>query len=85
MKKDKTISAVLLIAGSSNRFGGITNKNLEKINDKYIFWYSLEVFNNCKYIDNIFIVVKEEEKEHVTNILSDFNFKKDFTIVVRRK
>jgi len=82
MFNDKTVSAVLLIAGSSNRFSSNINKNLEKLNDKYVFMYSLDIFNNCDYIDNIFIVVKDSELSTVKSILEDFNSKKEVILVV---
>ena len=44
--------------------------------------YSLEVFNSCEYIDNIFIVTKESEFSVINTILSDFDSKKDITLVV---
>ena len=82
MYNNKTASAVLLIAGSSSRFSSTTNKNLEKLNGKYVFMYSLETFNNCEYIDNIFIVVKDSELSTVQSILSNFDSNKEITLVV---
>ena len=73
MYNNKTVSAVLLIAGSSARFKSITNKNLLEINNKPIFLYSLDIFNSNKYIDDIFIAVREDDKSAVQSIVSEFN------------
>ena len=34
-----TVTGIILIAGNSTRFGKKTNKNFEKIKDKYIIEY----------------------------------------------
>jgi len=81
MFNSKTVSGILLIAGSSTRFGGNSNKNLETLNGRHVFLHSLDVFNNCDYIDNIFIVTKEDERPTVNSILSDYNSKKEIILV----
>lgn len=78
---NKTVSGILLIAGNSSRFKSNLNKNLERINNKPIFMYSLEIFNNCEYIDDIFIVVKDSELNIVKSILNNFVAKKKITLV----
>lgn len=75
MIKNKSVTAIILIAGSSERFGKKTNKNFELLNNKPLFIYSIDTFLKSKYIDNIILVIKKEEekivgdelKKHITN------------------
>lgn len=69
MYNNKNILAILLLAGSSKRYGKNYNKNLELINKKEVFLYSLEVFLQNEYIDNIVLVVKQDEKNIVKDII----------------
>ena len=45
MIKDKTVTAVILVAGNSTRFGKNRNKNFELVNGKTILSYSIKAFN----------------------------------------
>ena len=56
MLNNKKITAIILVAGNSTRFGKTTNKNFEYINEKAVLSYSLEAFNKNKYIDDILII-----------------------------
>jgi 2-C-methyl-D-erythritol 4-phosphate cytidylyltransferase len=69
---NKTVSGIILIAGNSNRFNGSINKNLEEINNKAVFFFFLDILNSNKYIDDIFIVVKESEKDIIQSIIDNF-------------
>lgn len=62
-------TAIILMAGNSTRYGKKTNKNLEKINNKEIILYSLEVFLKNKHIDDIIIVTKKEDQNKLIKIL----------------
>ena len=73
MINNKTVSAILLIAGNSSRLGKNQNKNLVEINNIPVFLYSLNVLINNKYIDNISLVVKKEELELIEQIVQDKN------------
>ncbi len=57
--KRGSVSAVILGAGSSERFGG--NKVAYKLCDMPVFMRTLQVFDSSPYIDEIVLVVKEEE------------------------
>lgn len=85
MINKKTVTAVILVAGNSTRYGQNRNKNYEIVNGKMILEYSLDAFNTNNYIDNITIVCKEEEKETVEKVLEKENFKKEVTIVIGGK
>ena len=71
MIKTNKFSAILLIAGNSTRFNQSINKSLYELNKKPLFLYSLEKF---KLIDlnKIYLVVKEEEREYVEEIIGNF-------------
>ena len=82
MIKNKTITGIILVAGNSTRFGKNRNKNFEIVNGKSILSYSINAFNKNSYIDNIIIVLKEEEKEEVNNIIKQENIDKKIDIVI---
>lgn len=67
--KNKKVTAIVLAAGNSIRYGQNRNKNLEIINNKSILEYSLNEFNKNKKIDNIIIACKESELEEINNII----------------
>jgi len=67
---NKTVSAIILIAGSSTRFDGSINKNLLEINNKPIFLYSLETLTSNKYIDNIIVVVRTSDEEIIQSFIN---------------
>ena len=72
MINNKSVTAIILVAGNSRRYGQKRNKNFEKIKEKTILSYSLNEFNKNEYIDNIIIAVKEEEISIVKEILKNF-------------
>lgn len=78
---EKTVSGVLLIAGSSTRFNGNGNKNLELINDLPIFFYSLKVLHSNPYIDDIILVVKSDEISLIEMELNSIEFSKKISVI----
>ena len=78
----KTVTAIILIAGNSTRFGKNTNKNFETIDGKTILTYSLEAFDRNIYIDNIIIAVKECEMQEVKKIINKQKLAKNIDIVI---
>lgn len=81
----RTVTAVILVAGNSTRYGQNRNKNFEMLNGKIVLEYSLNAFDTNNYIDNIIIVSKEDEKEIVEKILEKQNLQKEVTIIVGGK
>ena len=69
MIEEKTVTAIILVAGNSTRYGQNRNKNFDKIQGKEVMLYSLEAFNKNDSIDNIIIGVKEEEIPIVKEII----------------
>lgn len=85
MINQNSVTAVILVAGNSTRYGQNRNKNFERLNGKMVLEYSLNAFNTNNYIDNIIIVSKEDEKETVKKVIEEQNLKKEVTIVIGGK
>jgi 2-C-methyl-D-erythritol 4-phosphate cytidylyltransferase len=66
---DNKVTAILLIAGSSTRYGKKTNKNFELINRKPLFIYSLDIFIQNKNIDEIIIVSKKDDQDKLLKLI----------------
>ncbi len=82
MIKQKRVTAVILVAGNSTRFGKTTNKNLELIKGKAVLSYSIEAFDKNLYIDDIIIAVKESEIEDINNIIKSEILHKSIKIIL---
>ena len=82
MLDTKKVTAIILVAGNSTRFGQNRNKNFEDINGKTVLYYSLKVFDKNKYVDNIIIATKEEEISKVKDIIKQENITKSIKIVI---
>ena len=79
---DKTVTAIILVAGNSTRFGQNRNKNFETINDKSILSYSINAFDKNQYIDNIIVVIKQDDRETVEQIINGEQTNKKIDIVL---
>lgn len=81
MLNNKKVTAIILVAGNSTRYGKNRNKNFEIINGKAVLTYSLNAFNKNKYVDNIIIAVKQNEGDQVKNIVNKEQLQKDVKLV----
>lgn len=81
----KTVTAIILVAGNSTRFGQNRNKNFENIEGKEILVYSLEKFNENSLVDDITIVCKKDEEVRVKEIASNVTMKKTLNFVIGGK
>ena len=82
MVNNKKITAIILAAGNSVRYGKKRNKNFEKVsNEQTVLTYSLHAFDKNKYIDDIVIAVKEDEKEKVKSILENYKSNKNIQVI----
>ena len=82
MINNRTVTGIILLAGNSTRFGKNKNKNFELLNNKKtVLSYSLNCFNMNKYIDNIILAVKQEEKSTVEKIIKNENIIKPIKII----
>lgn len=82
MKNKKTVTAIVLVAGNSTRYGKNRNKNLEKINGKAVISYSLNVFDKNEYVDNIIIAVKESEMQEIKDEIEKEKLTKNIKFVI---
>lgn len=82
MKNNKKVTAIILVAGNSTRYGQNRNKNFEIINEKTVLSYSLNEFDKNQYIDNIIIAVKEDEMNIVEKIVNEENPTKKVDFVI---
>lgn len=67
--KDKKVTAIILVAGNSTRYGQNRNKNLENISGKTILEYSLDKFNKNPNITDIIITCKKDELDFINGII----------------
>lgn len=65
MRNEKTISAILLAAGSSLRFGS-ENKLEVCLCGKSVLYHAVRAFEQCACIDEIIIVTKADMREDVS-------------------
>ncbi len=82
MIEGKTVTAVILVAGNSTRYGQNKNKNFESIHGKSVMSYSLHAFHENTYIDHIIIGAKEEEISTVKDIIQKEKLLKPIDIVI---
>lgn len=85
MNKEKSVTAIILVAGNSTRYGQNRNKNFEKIYGKTVLEYSLEAFQKNAYIDTIIIGAKEEEIPTIQKIITKKEMIKPIDIVIGGK
>ena len=78
----RTVTAIILVAGNSTRYGKNRNKNFEKMNGQAVLTYSLKAFNENSYVDNIIVAIKKEEQQQVENIINQEEFNKPVKIVI---
>lgn len=77
----KSVTAIIVAAGDSTRFGQNKNKNLFEVNEKPIIAYSIEAFNKSNRIDDIILVIKASEKEYFEGIVQNIELSKTLKYV----
>ncbi len=82
MIDNKTVTAIVLVAGNSTRYGQNRNKNFEIVNGNMVFYYSLYAFDTNSYVDNIIVVAKEDEQNIVAKMVKEINLNKQVTVVI---
>ncbi len=85
MFNNKKVTAIILVAGNSTRYGKNYNKNFELINGKPVFMYSVEKFDSNKYVDDIVIAAKESETRIIQREIDNNSFSKDVRVIVGGK
>lgn len=82
MKSMKKVTAIILIAGNSTRFGKNRNKNFEVLDGKSVLLYSLNEFDKNEYIYDILIACKQSEIENVKAIIEKEKLTKNIDLVI---
>lgn len=85
MRLDKKVTALILVAGNSTRFGKNTNKNFELINGKSIISYSITAFNQNEYIDEIIIAIRKDDIKTIEDIIEKMKLNKRIRLVLGGK
>ena len=68
------VSAIIVAAGSSRRMG--FDKLFAKLAGKPVLWHSLKAFSDCKEVDEILIVTKEDGMDEVAALVAAEKLKK---------
>lgn len=74
--KDKIIKAIILAGGYSKRMKLSVPKQLVKIDNKPLLAYTLDVFERCKAIDSIILVVHKKTIQQCRNLIKRYRYKK---------
>ena len=74
--KNKVIKALILAGGYSKRINLKTPKQLVKIDNKPLLAYTLGVFERCKSIDSIILVVHKRYILPCRNLVKKYRYKK---------
>lgn len=69
------ISAIIAAAGSSHRMKTKIAKQFLKINDKMIIEYTLDTFMSIDIIDEIILVIREQDREIIDELLARKSYK----------
>lgn len=75
-------SAVIVAAGSSSRMGTNVSKQLLSLNGIPVLARTLLSFQQSGYIDEIIVVIREEDREAVTALLSKYRITKRTKLVL---
>lgn len=76
------VSTIIPAAGMSNRMKSRINKQFIFINDKPILAHTIEKFQECKYVDEIVVVAKEDEVDYCRKeIVKRYNLNKVTKVV----
>jgi len=76
------VCGIILLAGNSLRYGKNTNKNLELLNNQYVFFYSLKVFLQNDNIEEIILVVRDIDYNFVKKVISELDLNKSVKLVI---
>ncbi|OPY81738.1 MAG: 2-C-methyl-D-erythritol 4-phosphate cytidylyltransferase [Syntrophorhabdus sp. PtaU1.Bin153] len=75
--------AIILAAGVGKRMGAATNKQLLLLDNKPIIVHTLQVFDDCRAVDGIYLVVNQKDLPAVQEeILETYRFNKVMKLVI---
>lgn len=75
--------AIILAAGVGKRMGAATNKQLLLLDNKPIIVHTLQVFEDCRAVDGVYLVVNQKDLPVVQEeILETYRFHKVMKLVI---
>ena len=75
--------AIILAAGVGKRMGAATNKQLLLLDNKPIIVHTLQVFEDCRAVDEVYLVVNQKDLPVVQEeILETYRFNKVMKLVI---
>lgn len=75
--------AIILAAGVGKRMGAATNKQLLLLDNKPIIVHTLQVFEDCRAVDGVYLVVNQKDLPAVQEeILETYRFNKVMKLVI---
>lgn len=74
------VSAIIVSAGSSSRMGGV-NKQFLEIDGIPVIAHSIKAFMDCKFIDEIVVVTREEDIRTIKQLVEKYSFSKVNAVV----
>ena len=74
--------AILLLSGSGTRLTKTEPKQFIKINNKFLFEYSLDIFNKLERINEIVLVIRKDDEDFISSFISSYPMKKEIRIVI---
>ncbi len=81
-EKKKKCTAILLAAGQGKRMGTSVQKQYIELKEKPVIAYTLDQFENSKFIDNIILIVGEGQEDYVDKeIVKKYHYKKVSAII----
>ncbi len=81
-EKKKKCTAILLAAGQGKRMGTSVQKQYIELKEKPVIAYTLDQFENSKFIDNIILIVGEGQEDYVEKeIVGKYHFRKVSAII----
>jgi len=74
--------ALILAAGSSQRFNANKLKQFYEIDGRPLIWYALNSFHAVKEIDLIVVAVQKDAVDYISNLIQDSNFYKVKHVII---
>ena len=74
-------TAIIVAGGKGKRMHKRINKLFLLLNKEPIIWHTLNIFQNCKSINKVILVVRPEDKDKFKAIIKKNNFNKIIKIV----
>lgn len=72
---DKKIGVIIPAGGSGSRMGGVY-KPLEKLCEKQMLFYSLDVFESCSDVEFVVIAAREDKVEEISALCNRYGYSK---------